>query len=149
MDQERVWEEILLLIENRMSKQGYDTWFSQSKLSIDGNKLQIEVPANSGTDCITGAPSDDQGSETEDGDRLRPAPARGVKPARQTKDARGGSPRKNTPSLRVAGSTSPCRAKAVADAPGHTTPMGLGKTTWWVITSRVSPRTVTVHERTH
>ncbi len=46
MDQERVWEEILLLIENRMSKQGYDTWFSQSKLlSIDGNKIQIEVPS--------------------------------------------------------------------------------------------------------
>ena len=47
MDQERVWEEILLLIENRMSKQGYDTWFSQSKLlSIDGNKIQIEVPSS-------------------------------------------------------------------------------------------------------
>ena len=36
----RVWEEILLLIENRMSKQGYDTWFSQSKLiSLDGNRM--------------------------------------------------------------------------------------------------------------
>jgi len=53
MDQERVWEEILLLIENRMSKQGYDTWFSQSKLlAIDGNKLQIEVPSKFHRDWI-------------------------------------------------------------------------------------------------
>ena len=53
MDQERVWEEILLLIENRMSKQGYDTWFSQSKLlSIDGNKIQIEVPSKFHRDWI-------------------------------------------------------------------------------------------------
>jgi chromosomal replication initiator protein len=53
MDQERIWEEILLLIENRMSKQGYDTWFSSSKLlSIDGNKLLIEVPSKFHRDWI-------------------------------------------------------------------------------------------------
>ncbi len=53
MDQEKVWEEILLLIENRMSKQGYDTWFSQSKLlSIDGNRLLIEVPSKFHRDWI-------------------------------------------------------------------------------------------------
>ncbi len=53
MDQERVWEEILLLIENRMSKQGYDTWFSQSKLlSIDGNRLLIDVPSKFHRDWI-------------------------------------------------------------------------------------------------
>jgi len=53
MDQERVWEEILLLIENRMSKQGYDTWFSQSKLhSFDGNRLLIEVPSKFHRDMI-------------------------------------------------------------------------------------------------
>jgi len=53
MDRERVWEEILLLIENRISKQGYDTWFSQSKLlSIDGNKLLIEVPSKFHRDWI-------------------------------------------------------------------------------------------------
>jgi chromosomal replication initiator protein len=53
MDQERVWEEILLLIENRMSKQGYDTWFSQSKLhSLDGNRLLIEVPSKFHRDMI-------------------------------------------------------------------------------------------------
>jgi chromosomal replication initiator protein len=53
MDQDRVWEEILLLIENRMSKQGYDTWFSQSKLlSIDGNRLLIEVPSKFHRDWI-------------------------------------------------------------------------------------------------
>jgi len=53
MDQERVWEEILLLIENRMSKQGYDTWFSQSKLhSLDGNRLLIDVPSKFHRDMI-------------------------------------------------------------------------------------------------
>jgi chromosomal replication initiator protein len=53
MDQERIWEEILLLIENRMSKQGYDTWFSQSKLhSLDGNRLLIEVPSKFHRDMI-------------------------------------------------------------------------------------------------
>ena len=53
MDQERVWEEILLLIENRMSKQGYDTWFSQSKLMfLDGSKLVIEVPSKFHRDWI-------------------------------------------------------------------------------------------------
>ncbi len=53
MDQARVWEEILLLIENRMSKQGYDTWFSQSRLhSLDGNRLLIEVPSKFHRDMI-------------------------------------------------------------------------------------------------
>ena len=53
MDQERAWEEILILIENRMSKQNFDTWFSQSKLvSLDGNMLQIEVPSKFHRDMI-------------------------------------------------------------------------------------------------
>jgi chromosomal replication initiator protein len=53
MERERIWEEILLLIENRISKQVYDTWFSQSKLlSIDGNKLQIEAPSKFHRDWI-------------------------------------------------------------------------------------------------
>jgi len=53
MEQERVWEETLLLIENRISKQVYDTWFSQSKLlSIDGNKVLIEVPSKFHRDWI-------------------------------------------------------------------------------------------------
>jgi chromosomal replication initiator protein len=53
MDQEKVWEEILLLIENRMTKQVFDTWFSQSKLhSIDGSKLLIEVPSKFHRDWI-------------------------------------------------------------------------------------------------
>ncbi len=53
MDREKIWEEILLLIENRMSKQGYDTWFSQSKLlSIDGNRLLIEIPSKFHRDWI-------------------------------------------------------------------------------------------------
>ena len=53
MERERVWEEILLLIENRISKQVYDTWFSQLKLLlIDENKLQIEVPSKFHRDWI-------------------------------------------------------------------------------------------------
>ena len=53
MDREKIWDEILLLIENRISKQGYDTWFSQSKLLlIEGNKLQIEVPSKFHRDWI-------------------------------------------------------------------------------------------------
>lgn len=53
MDQNRVWEEILLLIENRMSKQGYDTWFSQSKLhSFDASSMVIEIPSKFHRDWI-------------------------------------------------------------------------------------------------
>lgn len=53
MDQSKIWEEILLLIENRMSKQGYDTWFSQTRLrSLDGNKIVLEVPSKFHRDWI-------------------------------------------------------------------------------------------------
>ncbi|MFA5072831.1 MAG: chromosomal replication initiator protein DnaA [Nitrospirota bacterium] len=53
MGLERIWEEILLLIENRISRQGYDTWFSQSRLvSMVGNKLVIEVPSKFHRDWI-------------------------------------------------------------------------------------------------
>jgi chromosomal replication initiator protein len=53
MDQNRVWEEILLLIENRMSKQGYDTWFSQSKLhALEDNRIVVEVPSKFHRDWI-------------------------------------------------------------------------------------------------
>ncbi len=53
MDQIRVWEEILLLIENRVSKQGYDTWFGQSKLlSFDSDKMVVEVPSKFHRDWI-------------------------------------------------------------------------------------------------
>ena len=53
MDQNRVWEEILLLIENRMSKQGYDTWFSQSKLhGLEDNRMVVEVPSKFHRDWI-------------------------------------------------------------------------------------------------
>ncbi len=53
MDKEKIWEEILLLIENRMSKQVYETWFSQSKLlSIEGNRLLIEIPSKFHRDWI-------------------------------------------------------------------------------------------------
>lgn len=53
MDIQRVWEEILLLIENRVSKQGYDTWFGQSRLlNFDGQKMVIEVPSKFHRDWI-------------------------------------------------------------------------------------------------
>src|SRR5574341_834971 len=53
MDQMKIWEEILLLIENRMSKQGYDTWFSQTKLqALEGNRIIIEVPSKFHRDWI-------------------------------------------------------------------------------------------------
>ncbi len=53
MDQVKLWEEIQLLIENRMTRQGYDTWFSQSKLvSLEGNRILIEVPSKFHRDWI-------------------------------------------------------------------------------------------------
>ncbi len=53
MDQNKVWEEILLLIENRMSKQGYDTWFGSSKLlSFDGSRIVIEIQSKFHRDWI-------------------------------------------------------------------------------------------------
>ncbi len=53
MDLARVWEEILFLIENKMTRQGYDTWFAQSKLvSFDGSKMVIQVPSKFHRDWI-------------------------------------------------------------------------------------------------
>ena len=53
MDQMKIWEEILLLIENRMSKQGYDTWFSQTKpQALEGSRIVIEVPSKFHRDWI-------------------------------------------------------------------------------------------------
>ncbi len=53
MDLAKVWEEVLFLIESRMSKQGFDTWFGQSRLlSFDGAKITIEVPSKFHRDWI-------------------------------------------------------------------------------------------------
>jgi chromosomal replication initiator protein len=53
MDFARVWEEILFLIESKMSRQGYDTWFAQSRLvSFDGAKMVIQVPSKFHRDWI-------------------------------------------------------------------------------------------------
>ena len=53
MDLARVWEEILFLIESKMTKQGFDTWFSSSRLlSFDGAKMLIEVPSKFHRDWI-------------------------------------------------------------------------------------------------
>ena len=53
MDLAKVWEEILFLIENKMTRQGYDTWFAQSKLvSFDGSKMVIQVPSKFHRDWI-------------------------------------------------------------------------------------------------
>ena len=53
MDFSKVWEEILFLIESKMSKQGFDTWFGQSRLlSFDGSRMVIEVPSKFHRDWI-------------------------------------------------------------------------------------------------
>src|SRR5574340_702330 len=53
MDFAKVWEEILFLIESKMTKQGFDTWFAQSHLlSFDGSKMIIEVPSKFHRDLI-------------------------------------------------------------------------------------------------
>jgi len=53
MDLAQVWDEILFLIENKMTRQGYDTWFAQSKLvSFDGSKMVIQVPSKFHRDWI-------------------------------------------------------------------------------------------------
>src|SRR5512147_886399 len=53
MDLAKVWEEVLFLIENKMSKQGFDTWFGQSRLiSFDGARIVIEVPSKFHRDWI-------------------------------------------------------------------------------------------------
>jgi chromosomal replication initiator protein len=53
MDFSKVWEEILFLIESKMSKQGFDTWFGQSRLvSFDGKRMVIEVPSKFHRDWI-------------------------------------------------------------------------------------------------
>lgn len=53
MDLAKVWEEILFLIESKMSKQGFDTWFANSRLlSFDGSRMLIEVPSKFHRDWI-------------------------------------------------------------------------------------------------
>ena len=53
MDFSKVWDEILFLIESKMSKQGFDTWFGQSHLlSFDGKRMVIEVPSKFHRDWI-------------------------------------------------------------------------------------------------
>ncbi len=53
MDFAKVWEEILFLIESKMSKQGFDTWFGHSRLlSFNGSKIVIEVPSKFHRDWI-------------------------------------------------------------------------------------------------
>ena len=53
MDLAKVWEEVLFLIESKMSKQGFDTWFGQSHLlSFDGAKIIIGVPSKFHRDWI-------------------------------------------------------------------------------------------------
>ena len=53
MDLAKVWEEILYLIESKMTRQGYDTCFAQSKLvSFDGTRMVIQVPSKFHRDWI-------------------------------------------------------------------------------------------------
>src|SRR3990172_7047918 len=138
MDQDRVWEEILLLIENRMSKQGYDTWFSQSRLySLDGSQLRIEVPSKFHRDMIkdryweilTNVIKDVTKQDGMDIDFFV-KPQEQKKPVRQTKDDKkegreekfGLFEKKYTFSTFVVGPSNQfahAAAKAVADAPGR------------------------------
>jgi len=154
MDQERVWEEILLLIENRMSKQGYDTWFSQSRLhSLDGNKLLIEVPSKFHRDMVKDRyweilttvireVTKQDGMEID----FFVKPQEQKKPVRQVKDDKkegreekiGLFEKKYTFNTFVVGPSNQfahAAAKAVADAPGRAynplfiySGVGLGKT---------------------
>ncbi|HEX9020425.1 MAG TPA: chromosomal replication initiator protein DnaA [Nitrospirota bacterium] len=154
MDQKRVWEEILLLIENRMTKQGYDTWFSQSKLhALDENRLEIEVPSKFHRDMIKDRYWDTLTEVirevTKRGDMeieffVQPQQAKkAVAPAREEKKEErvvksGLFERKYTFSNFVVGPSNQfahAAAKAVADAPGRAynplfiySGVGLGKT---------------------
>ncbi len=154
MDKEKIWEEILLLIENRMSKQGYETWFSQSKLlSIDGNRLLIEVSSKFHRDWIKehhwGTLSDVIREVTKRDDmeiEFFVQPQQMKKAARQPKEEKregreektGLFERKYTFSNFVVGPSNQfahAAAKAAADAPGRAynplfiySGVGLGKT---------------------
>jgi chromosomal replication initiator protein len=154
MDQVQVWEEILLLIENRMSKQGYDTWFSQSRLySLDGNRLLIEVPSKFHRDMIKDRYWEILTSVIKDvtkQDRMEidffVKPQEQKKPVRQAKDDKkegreeklGLFEKKYTFNTFVVGPSNQfahAAAKAVADAPGRAynplfiySGVGLGKT---------------------
>src|SRR5512141_3016210 len=154
MDQARVWEEILLLIENRMSKQGYDTWFSQSKLlSIDGNRLMIEVPSKFHRDWIkehhwtTLTEVIREVTKREDMEiEFFVQPKAAKKATRHTKEEKKEGPEEKTGSFEkkytfnnfVVGPSNQfahAAAKAVADAPGRAynplfiySGVGLGKT---------------------
>ncbi len=154
MDQNRVWDEILLLIENRMSKQGYETWFSQSKLvSLDSNKMMIEVPSKFHRDWIKehhwGTLTDVIKEVTKREDMeidFFVQPQQQKKPVRQTKEEKKEG-REEKPSVLekkytfntfVVGPSNQfahASARAVADAPGRAynplfiySGVGLGKT---------------------
>jgi chromosomal replication initiator protein len=154
MDQARVWEEILLLIENRMSKQGYDTWFSHSKLhSFDGAKMVVEVPSKFHRDWIKEhhwSTLADVIKEVTKKDAIEidfyVGPQQQKKPAklpkeesREGRDAKAGLlEKKYTFSTFVVGPSNQfahASAKAVAEAPGRAynplfiySGVGLGKT---------------------
>ena len=154
MNQERVWEEIILLIENRISKQGYDTWFSQTKFqSFDGSRLVIEVPSKFHRDWIKehhwGTLTDVIIEVTKRNDveiEFFVQPQEPKKPAKQLKDENkekreekiGLFEKKYTFDNFVVGPSNQfahAAARAVADAPGRTynplfiySGVGLGKT---------------------
>ena len=156
MDQVKLWEEIQLLIENRMSKQGYDTWFSQSKLvSLEGNRMQIEVPSKFHRDWIkehhwtTLTDVIKEVTKREDMEidfYVQPEQPQKKKPARPQKEEKAESreervghfEKKYFFSTFVVGPSNQfahAAAKAVADAPGRSynplfiySGVGLGKT---------------------
>ena len=45
MRSEEIWDEVLLLLEDRVNRQTFDTWFKPVAVdSIDGEVLRIAVP---------------------------------------------------------------------------------------------------------
>src|SRR3990170_3932036 len=153
MDQIRVWEEILLLIENRVSKQGYDTWFGQSKLlSFDSNKMVVEVPSKFHRDWIKEHYGDTLSEIIREVTKKEEieidffVPPQQKKTAHQAKEEKkdgreeksGHLERKYTFSTFVIGPSNQfahAAARAVADAPGRSynplfiySGVGLGKT---------------------
>lgn len=152
--QTKIWDEILLLIENRMSKQGFDTWFSHTKLkSLEENKIVIEIPSKFHRDWIKEhhwtTLTDVIREVAKRGDMeidffVQPQyPKRPSKPSREEKrEARderpGGLEKKYSFTNFVVGPSNQfahASAKAVAEAPGRAynplfiySGVGLGKT---------------------
>ncbi len=148
-----MWDEILLLIENRMSKQGFDTWFGNSRLlSLDSDRMVIEVQSKFHRDWIRehywGVLTDVIREVTKRDDMeidffVQPQEKKPARPHKEEKketreDKSSPLEKKYTFNTFVVGPSNQfahAAAKAVADSPGRTynplfiySGVGLGKT---------------------